>query len=345
MFIYLSIFFLAFLGILLPRRNHEVYLLLLCVILLFFVGLRFEIGGDWSNYLFRYRLMHYSPNYLSTFSIAEPGYAFLNYYIGGKTPMAYINFICAFFLFLGLFVYLKDQPNPMFSLLIALPYMIFVNGMGYTRQATALGFILLALFYIANRRFIAFIFFIICAAMFHKTALIILAILPFYFIDEKNLKKFLPLIIVGAVLFFISISKLNNLFEAYGEDSTFESGGGLYRHIMNAIPSILFLLNLNFFKKAVPKYFTVLFYLAIGSLFLLLVSFKLSTFSDRLGQFFAIIQISVWPIFLSKFSLRDRIPLGLLIISFYLIFMIYWFQNSEFSKCCWINYKNYLFLN
>lgn len=344
MFLYLSIFILVILANLTPRKNHVFFLGIFCLFLVFFVGLRYQIGGDWYNYLFRYRLTQFTKSYWQTFTIAEPGYSFLNYYIKGKNPMAYINLICAIFLMFGIFIYCRKQPYPLFSLAIALPYMIFVNGMGYTRQATALGFILIALILFSEKKFIWYVVFVFFASMFHKTGLVFLALYPIKFINNRNVKKLIPLLVFGSVIFFFLISRLNSLFEAYGEDSNFSSGGGVYRHIMNAIPSVVFLLNLKYFQKELPKFFQIFFFLAVGSLFLFLVSFKLSTFSDRLGQFFAIVQISIWPIFINKFVKRDRVIVSLGILFFYFSFMIYWFMNSEFSKCCWINYKNYLFI-
>lgn len=345
MFTYISIFLIVVLLNLFPRKHQILLCAIVCIFLIFFVGLRYEIGADWYNYLFRYQLIQGTRSYWDTFSIAEPGYAFLNYYIRGETPIAYINLICATILCIGMFVYSRSQPYPLLTLATALPYMIFVSGMGYTRQATALGFILIALVLYANKKYFWSIFFIVCSAMFHKTGIIMLILIPLKFVNEKNIKKVLPWIILGSVVFFLMIEKFNSFFEAYGEDSHFNSGGGIYRHVMNVVPALIFFINYKFFKQRIPNFFQIFFFLAVGSIFLLLMSFKLSTFSDRLGQYFAIIQISIWPIFINKFMLRDRLPVSICVVVFYLVFMIYWFQNSEFSQCCWINYKNYLFIN
>ena len=50
------------------------------VLLLLFIGLRHQVGGDWFNYLGRFNLYHYyelSEIILKT----DPGYAFLNWQV------------------------------------------------------------------------------------------------------------------------------------------------------------------------------------------------------------------------------------------------------------------------
>ena len=43
----------------------------------------------------------------------------------------------------GLFRICRQQPNPWLALVVATPFLIIVVGMGYTRQAAAMGFLMI----------------------------------------------------------------------------------------------------------------------------------------------------------------------------------------------------------
>ena len=76
----------------------------------------------------------------------------------------------------GTVVFCRDQPNPWLALLAAVPYMLVVVGMGYTRQAVALGFALLGLAALGHGRTRAFVIWIAIGATFHKSAVSLLPI-------------------------------------------------------------------------------------------------------------------------------------------------------------------------
>ena len=59
-------------------------------------------------------------------------------------------------------------------LAVAIPYLIIVVVVGYTRQGTAIGFELLALRALMGRRFFPFILWVAVAATFHRSAVVLL---------------------------------------------------------------------------------------------------------------------------------------------------------------------------
>ncbi|WP_345967760.1 EpsG family protein, partial [Pseudothermotoga sp.] len=115
------------------------------VMLLIFIGLRHEVGGDWFAYLRWYqnvesRGLSFS---LESFILSDWGYNFLNWLVSKLRLGIYgVNTACAFIFLLGLFSfldYLGSDRDFYLGLLISYPYLIMVVANGYTRQSVAIG--------------------------------------------------------------------------------------------------------------------------------------------------------------------------------------------------------------
>jgi hypothetical protein len=117
---------------------------LLCILI---VGLRYEVGGDWSNYL-----AHLDRARVKNFGIVTAlqvswgnatGYMLLNWValrLGGGIYL--VNTFCATIFIVGLVKYCRKQPIPWVALAVAIPYMVCAVAMAYTRQSVAIGFFL-----------------------------------------------------------------------------------------------------------------------------------------------------------------------------------------------------------
>ena len=57
----------------------------------------------------------------------------------------FVNTVCAALFAWGLVVFCRAQPRPWLALVVAVPYLVTVVAMGYTRQGTAIGLAMLAL--------------------------------------------------------------------------------------------------------------------------------------------------------------------------------------------------------
>ena len=78
--------------------------------------------------------------------------------------------ICA----IGLVVFCLNLPRPWLALAVAVPYLVIVVCMGYTRQGVALGLAMLGLVALGKKGIGWFVFWVMLAAMFHKTAVLLL---------------------------------------------------------------------------------------------------------------------------------------------------------------------------
>src|SRR5690606_37923270 len=109
------------------------------------MGFRHQVGGDWGSYLYQFARFE-SPLFELLDAAKDPGYSFAGWVVtrlGGDIHG--LNFACALPLAIGTVALARRQPWPMLALLAAVPYLLIVVGMGYTRQSAAIGYALLGL--------------------------------------------------------------------------------------------------------------------------------------------------------------------------------------------------------
>ena len=110
-----------------------------------------------------------------------------------------VNMACGIIFMTGLTVLCRQQTKPWLGLSVAFPYLIIVVAMGYTRQGVALGLFFLAIASIERGLFRRYIAFIAVAALFHKTAILMIAF--GIFLHRKNWKlQVLAVVLAGACL-------------------------------------------------------------------------------------------------------------------------------------------------
>jgi hypothetical protein len=98
------------------------------------IGLRFQVGADWFSYEGIYDYFRYA-DLNETLSIGDPGYSLLNW-IGQRFGVGvwFVNLACGTIFTWGLFRFARQQPNPWLAIVVAIPYLVIVVAMGYTRQ-------------------------------------------------------------------------------------------------------------------------------------------------------------------------------------------------------------------
>ena len=75
---------------------------------------------------------------------------------------------------IGLVFFCRNLPRPWLALAVAVPYLVIVVAMGYTRQGVALGLAMLGLVALGKKGTGWFVFWVMLAATFHKTAVLLL---------------------------------------------------------------------------------------------------------------------------------------------------------------------------
>ncbi len=312
------------------------------IILIVFIGLRYDVGGDWDIYKNDFYENISSFNLLKFDYVRDFGYEFLSYLIFKLEFEIYVlNLILAV-----LFVYSLNKFSINFTdnywiiFVIAFPYLITVGAMGFVRQAAAVSFILLSLCYFQKKDLIKFLIIFLGALLFHKSSAILL---PFLLISNLKLNiKFNLIIIILFFLAYIIISpEIARISSYFSESSKYSSLGVIPRIILNLLPGLMFLL---FFKKLrfnnnIDIVIILITFFQI--LILFFINDNTSTFIDRLIINFYFIQLLVF----SRLYLilpSHKIAINILIIIFYAMIYYTWMQYSAHSYA-WIPYKNIIF--
>jgi len=311
------------------------------IALTLFIGLRYEVGGDWSNYL---RMLD-RVQYDSLTVMSDPGYTAISQLSLKLGWGIYgVNVICGFIFSLGLAIFCRNLPRPLLALAVAVPYLIIVVAMGYSRQGVALGIAMIGLVALTRQQKLLFFILIILATTVHKSAFLLLPIAALASTKNRTL-IFISVGVLSGFIYFIFLSSVyENLITNYIE-AQYGSQGALVRLAMNAIPAIILLLWSHRFKfNAVEEPLWKIFaYLSLFLLGLLFVT-NASTALDRIGLYMLPIQLVVFSylpeIFSKSRALSQWIVFG--IISYYGLVLFVWLNFATHANL-WLPYQSLLF--
>lgn len=271
--------------------NNKTLFAIAAVLTALLIGLRFNVGGDWGAYQEIYNNIYFQP--LGTaFGLSDPGYAALNWlFAQANIGVWAVNLICGILFMAGVGRLASTEPNPWLAMLVAVPYFIIVVAMGYTRQAAAIGIISYGLSGASETRVLRLVGFVAVAALFHKTAILLLPIMLL-----PVLKRNLLIGGLGAlafiVLFSLVLSSRSDQLVSIYVQGTYDSQGAAVRIAMNVLAAVLLLLfrkRMNF-TPYLEKYWTYNALLAVLSV-IALVTFSASAGVDRLSLFLIPLQM------------------------------------------------------
>lgn len=325
------------------RTSAGVYLLVIATALV--MGLRFEIGADWFSYLGHYDAVQLldPPAALRVpgFDIGYSLIVFASTRLNGE--MWLVNLCCAMIMMLGIMRFCSRQPNPALCLVVAIPYLVIVVGMGYTRQGVAIGLILGGLADIDGKSVVKATLFIFAAALFHKTAL---SVLPIVFapLARRNLLYafFAALIFILSSILLLRDSA-DQLISTY-VNADYESGGVIIRVSMNFLPAILALkmrrkLGFNSYQSDMWSLFGIV---AIATLPIALIASS-TTWIDRLALFLIPLQVAILPrmpyIFGEKKSINAQLLIA--VVGYSASVQLIWLVFATHAEY-WVPYISYI---
>lgn len=324
--------------------TNRILKILTIVILILIVGLRYEVGSDWSNYLIMYQLL--LGNSLEVhLGFTDPAYGLLNYIAANLNyDIWFVNLICAIIFYLGLDYFSKNTRNYWITLLIAFPYLILSVSMGFTRQSVAIGLSMIAITHLFRNNKYNFFIWIFLALLFHKSALLLLIFTPYALnIKFTPLKSGLYFLIFVIVLFTI-MNKFSAEDNLYFTDEV-SSAGALARMIIHAPAVGIYLLYRNRLKNIYREKLAVLDALLALIIIFFFISFIYSTFADRFNLYFYIFDMLVLTSITLFFNRSNYYVYLFSIILFQFVLMTVWLNYSPWAQCCWIPYQNYLWSN
>ncbi len=344
MLVYWLLFAFFATGALLSVRQGEGQPSLLFIvgsaIIALLIGLRYEVGGDWETYQFLFSYARYA-DLGRLLQLGDPGYQLLNWFaqrVGNDIWV--VNLVCGSIFAWGLYRFCRVQPDSWLAFTVAIPYLVVVVGMGYSRQAVAIGILMAGLASLARgASILKFTIYVAAAALFHKTAVVVLPLV--IFAGERNRLLNVLAGVAGTFLLYdlFLAESLEGFVRNYIE-TEYSSQGAAIRLMMNAVPAVIFLL----FRKRLrfhPTEERIWFFFSLASLAmpLLLAIVPSSTVIDRLALYLIPMQIAVLPRLRYRFSGK----LGTVLVIGYSGLVLFVWLNFAVHADYWVPYRFYPF--
>ena len=342
--VFLTIFLLS-----IKSPIRPLTLTILFLLLLLFIGLRHEIGGDWVNYMLDIESYKtYSPSQL--LSTKAPLYDVLVFW-ASRYPLLggiyFVNSISALFFLTGLFSFISVLPRKTAPICLAFPQLILVVSMGYTKQSVAMGFLMFSISMLIRARLVPSILSFLIGILFHPTLLLFSPL----FLLLKRVRRFcslsqrniIPLFFLLAILSLmvyriISTGLLGSFYGAYVA-VLMKSPGSIYRALLAIMPSLLYLWRSSQYRLPPTERVLVKTYVISSFIYFIIILIDPITLLDRLFLMLTPIQLLIFgylPAFNRVPSLADIIS-GL----YALLIMLLWLISANHSQH-WLPYSNIL---
>lgn len=305
-----------------------------------FVGLRHNVGADWDAYQLRIdRADEFAI--LDILFGRDPGYELLSWFSAQSGFGVYgVNLICSAIFLTGIGMLCARQPNRWLALVVAIPYLVVVVGMNYTRQSAALGLVMMAFCAASDRRLWPSVFLVLIATLFHRSAPIALPFVLLAVFRSHSLRlsgAVLAVLLLGVVV----KADLSRFTSIYVERDT-ESSGALIRLALNFVPALLFVRFRSRMKQMMtPPEYELWWWVSIACLVapLTLPVLPSSTLVDRAALYILPIQLVVLSRTPSLLSEKGAAVAG--VIAYSAAVLGVWFSLSRYAAW-WLPYQNIL---
>ena len=333
--------------------NHILWAIvgLLCILI---IGLRFNVGGDWDNYLGQMdqaRVLGFSFADAVAVSWGNAiGYMLINWValqIGWG--IYFVNTFCATAFIVGLVLFCRKQPLPWVALAVAIPYMTCAVAMGYTRQSAAIGFFLIGLSILRPGNELKYFVLILLGSLFHLSVIVTLPLVIF----AREKVHWLAYPLIGLFLYgiFYMLTQIttrggSNMVEGmtiiWEYTRTRQSAGGALRTYLNAVPVFV---SLFYWKriKMISTDYKIIKWMAIACLVAIPALSIGPTLVDRLGLYLMPVQVALWPRLIAvQRTMLLRSSWAAMIIAFYGLVLYVFFHYAVHSHL-WIPYRMWPF--
>jgi EpsG family len=315
-------------------------LLAVAALTLIMIGFRYEVGGDWINYMLTFQFIRYEE-LGDVMRMRDPGYALLNWWAHQLgADIWFVNLICASVFIWGFTKFVRQQPNPWLAVVAAVPYLIIVVAMGYTRQAVAIGFILAGMSQMRERQsMLKFGLYVVAAAVFHRSAIIILPMVALAATQNRLVMVVMAAALAGLLYYQFVDAEVDRLMRNY-VDRNYDSQGALVRVGMNIPPAAMFLLfqrrfGLADFERKLWRNFALAAFVALG----LLMVMESSTIIDRIALYLIPLQLVVFSRLPTAFPLKGRqnSQLTVAVIAYSGLVQFVWLTRADHAHF-WVPY-------
>jgi len=324
------------------RRPQSVIVWLIIVAII--TGLRFRVGGDWVTYL-GYLERSQIASFGESLALADPLYECLNWLASSiDQGIALVNSVVAALFYLGVYRILADVNYRWIAIAAGTPYLFIVVGMGYSRQAMALGFVMMGYAALVQGRSLAFATYALIGSGCHKSALVVLPLA--LIVSGRNPVRRVGFASLAAVVGYdvFVADYADKLQQVYLVEQLTTSQGAGIRLAMNGIcgVGILFLR-----KTATQSSLDHRFWLWLGfaSALLWAVFIALGDYStafDRMSIYCMPIQMYFAQLLVKSSSIHSRATVSVFLGLVYFLVLLIWLLFAAHSQY-WLPYQSIVF--
>ena len=305
-----------------------------------------ETGGDWYTYNLIFQAIDGST-FSDALTFTDPGYGALNWIASQLGWGIYgVNAVCALIFLVGFARFSASEARPLLMLAVAIPYLVIVVVVGYTRQGTAVGFELLALSALMRRSAIQYLLWVGAAAVFHFSAVVLLPLVYFAIPKQSGLQgRILALGTLLAAWYFgqseFTASSTVYMNEYIASDH-YQSDGALIRSLLSGVAGLFFLVNWHRWGKLWNDRDLWLVF-SLTAFALVPLSIIASTAADRMGLYVIPLQIIVFvrlPL-LQRSQQKASLTVTATLLLYGLVLAI-WLHVGNFASVLWLPFRSLL---
>lgn len=306
------------------------------------VGWRHQVGGDWFNYLRQFESATIASQEIGWWR-NDPGYRVLEWTaVQMDWGVHGVNLLAATIFSYGLVRFCLSLPRPWLALSLAVPYLVIILGMGYTRQGIALGCVMAGLVALGQGGVLRFVVWAVLGATFHKSAVLLLPMAALAASQRRLLTALWVGVVVAVAYSNLLEESVQNLQSGYLEGQI-QSEGALVRLLMNALPAGLLLWQRKRFGLD-PKQERLWFWFSLTAFALLGWYFvsPSSTAVDRVGLYLLPLQLIVFshlPEAMGRSPYASRAWVGRVLL-YYACVELVWL-NFATNAYAWLPYRFY----
>lgn len=296
------------------------------------IGLRYDVGTDWGAYADIFDQID-RRGLAWGFSRIDPAYALVNWLVGAAgIEFWLVNLVCGLLFMFGLVRFARLQPQPWLAVAVAIPYLVIGVGMGYSRQAVAIGLCMAGLAAISKGSFARFTFWVLAGALFHRSAVVLIPIVAIAY--SRNRFQTVMIGLVGCVLGYFVLGGGQGLehFQRGYISYSRESQGAALRLGMNVVPAVIFLIFARRFAGDPNelRIWRVFALIAVAS-FLVWLILPQTTALDRMALYLIPLQIFVFSRMPTSLGAPSS-PSGMLLVAVT--------AYSALIQFVWLNFSN-----
>lgn len=287
-----------------PRDYSRFLFKFSLIFLMFFVGIRYNVGNDIDTYYQNYL----GINTDGSTDSKELIYILFNVLFNFEFVIFLFSLLSFYFLYYGIKYFNYEYANTV--LFIYFSIFLITFNIHIIRQGLAIAIVLLGYKYLFEKKYYKYILYVVLAAGFHISVLIVLPISYFF---KYEIKKKVQLIVLAiSIVLSLNIGLLTNLYYyiasntpflnkyllVYRRDETTEYGFSL--GMLFDIILLLFLMKISDKFTEKEKFLYRIFYISV-ILSLLLV---MDPAALRLNYYFRVVLILLFPLLLQHFKIR-----------------------------------------